>query len=144
MTIETDVSLKDFTTFRTGGEAKFFARVKSIDDVKEAVLFAKKEDVPFFVLGGGSNTLASDAGFPGLVIKIEIEGKEFYKRGGKMMAIGGAGEEWDAFVTATVERNLAGLENLSLIPGTVGAAPIQNINAYGGEAAETIDWVETF
>ncbi|MCI0542641.1 UDP-N-acetylmuramate dehydrogenase [bacterium] len=144
MTIETGVSLKDYTTFRTGGAAKFFARVKSVDDVKEAILFAKKEGIPFFVLGGGSNVLASDEGFHGLVIKIEIEARDFFDRAKKTLAIAGAGENWDDFVRETVAKNLSGLENLSLIPGTVGAAPIQNIGAYGREAKDTIEWVETF
>lgn len=135
--------MKDFTTFRTGGSARWFFRVRSLDELKEAVLCAKDKNLPFFVLGGGSNVLVSDDGFPGVVIKMEIGGIDFEEsKGGLVRVTAGAGENWDAFVAATVARGLIGLENLSLIPGTVGAAPVQNIGAYGREAKDAIVEVE--
>lgn len=140
-----NVSLKDFTTFRTGGLARYFCHVRSEADLKEAVLFAREKSLPFVVLGGGSNVLVSDEGYSGVVIKLEIGGINFREReNGITYVTAGAGENWDAFVAATVVRGLIGLENLSLIPGTVGAAPVQNIGAYGREAKDTIAEVEAF
>src|SRR3989344_4411034 len=130
MKIEKDKSLKELTTFKIGGEAQFFCVVKSEDDLTEAVSFAKKENIPFFILGCGSNILVSDKGFPGLVIKIEIKGVDFAENRENVKVTAMAGEDWDDLVRETVDRRLYGLENLSLIPGTVGAAPVQNIGAY--------------
>lgn len=144
MRVEENILLRNFSTFQTGGPARYFARVQTGEDLDEAIKFARDSRAGFVVLGGGSNILARDEGFPGLVIKMEIGGVEFYEQGAKVLAVAGAGENWDDFVGATVARNLSGLENLSLIPGTVGAAPIQNIGAYGREVSETIEWVETF
>ncbi len=109
------------------------------------VAFASAQKQPLFVLGGGSNILVASAGFPGLVLKMDILGVEFIeKTGGKTEVIAGAGENWDDLVRLTAKKNLHGLENLSLIPGTVGAAPVQNIGAYDAEIAEVISFVEVF
>lgn len=143
--METNVLLKNFTTFRTGGVAQWFCRVHNIVELKEAVNFAKDKKLPFFVLGGGSNVLISDEGYAGVVIKMEMSGVSYdEKENGTVFASAGAGENWDAFVAATVRRGLVGLENLSLIPGTVGAAPVQNIGAYGREVKDTLAEVEAF
>ena len=144
MTIKESVSLAKYTTLRTGGPARFFAEVSTDDELQEALAFAKEKAVPYFILGGGSNILMSDDGFPGLVIKMNMLGMDFNDRGDTVEAIAGAGENWDAFVAKTVEQGLSGLENLSFIPGTVGAAPVQNIGAYGAEAKDTLAWVEAF
>ncbi len=150
MEIQKGTLLKDFTTFRTGGPAQYFCRVKSLEDLRGAVLFIRQNALAFFALGGGSNLLALDGGFSGLVLKIEIPGVEFTKQPEKKdgrnvwRVVAGAGESWDGLVAQTAEKNLAGLENLSLIPGTVGAAPIQNINAYGRDMKDTLVWVEAF
>jgi len=144
MEICENVSLNNFTTFRTGGPARFFTRIETMEDARGAIEFAREHRADFVVLGGGSNMLVRDEGFPGLVVKMEIGGIEFRNQGKNTLAVVGAGEDWDNFVGETVARNLSGLENLSLIPGTAGAAPIQNIGAYGREASETIEWVETF
>ena len=152
MNIETDIPLAPLITFKIGGRAKFFACAKSVEDIREALRFVRGELPPLplgegggegpgtklFVLGGGSNTLFSDSGFNGLVLKIELRGIEF--RGDLLIA--SAGEFWDDVVAESARRNLHGLENLSGIPGTVGAAPVQNIGAYGAEVADTIAWVE--
>jgi UDP-N-acetylmuramate dehydrogenase len=132
------VSLAEYTTFKIGGNARFFCIADSEEALAEAITYAKKNDLPVFVLGGGSNILVSDEGFPGLVIKIEIEGIEFEENGDDVTASVGAGVNWDFFVEECVVRGVFGVENLSLIPGTVGAAPVQNIGAYGAEVRETI------
>lgn len=149
MTIQENVPLAPFTTFRIGGAARFFVRAKTVDEVREAVTFAQGKNpdgkiLPIFILGGGSNLLVSDTGFDGVVIKNEIKGIEFEEKDDECVVSAGAGESWDALVSAAVEKGLYGLENLSLIPGTVGASPVQNIGAYGVEAKDLIDWVEVY
>lgn len=145
MTIEENKSLKEYTTFRIGGSARFFCIVKSEKDLEEAVFFAKERKVPFFILGGGSNILISDEGFSGLVIKMEMKGLDFLPdENGNMKVTVKAGEDWDEFVEECVKRGLYGVENLSYIPGTVGATPVQNIGAYGSEVKDTIDFVRVF
>lgn len=143
MTIEENIPLAPYTTFKIGGPARFFIRVKNREELTQALAFAREKALSLFMLGGGSNILVSDLGFPGVVIKIEIMGREYNKSAsGTTEVISGAGENWDSFVGETVARGLHGLENLSFIPGTVGAAPVQNIGAYGVEAKDTISWVE--
>ncbi len=140
MVIQENISLASYTTFKIGGAARFFCRVQNIDEVKQAVVFARERGLPFFVLGGGSNLLISDGGFNGLVIKVEIMGKEI---NGQIVSAG-SGEAWDKLVAYTIEHGLNGLENLSAIPGTVGAAPVQNIGAYGVEVGHLISAVHVF
>jgi UDP-N-acetylmuramate dehydrogenase len=143
------VPLHTFTTFKLGGTARFFVRVGTVEEMREAVDRAKKglieigTPTDIFVLGGGSNILVSDTGFNGLVIKNEIMGIEVEKRDGDSVFVtAGAGENWDDFVASMTERGFFGLENLSYIPGTVGAAPVQNIGAYGAEVAQFIHSVD--
>jgi UDP-N-acetylmuramate dehydrogenase len=134
-----NVPLAPLTTLGVGGAARFFVTVKTEADLSSAIEYARTREVPIFILGGGSNLLVSDSGFPGMVIKIGIKGTEFKDRGdGSVSLTAAAGEDWDALVEKTVERDLAGLECLSGIPGLVGATPIQNVGAYGQEVAETI------
>jgi UDP-N-acetylmuramate dehydrogenase len=133
---ERDVPLAPFTTLGIGGPARFFARITSVDQLREALAF----DGPVFILGGGSNLLIADEGFDGLVIRIELRGVEFR---GEIAQVA-AGEPWDEFVAMAVERGLAGIECLSGIPGLTGATPIQNVGAYGQDVSETIDRVEAF
>ena len=141
--LQENVSLKEFITMKTGGFARYFFCVKSIEEVKDAVLFAKKESKPIFILGGGSNIIFPDNGFDGVVIKMEIEGVNFEKIDDTTMSVvAGAGVVWDELVEETVSKGLYGLENLSFIPGTVGASPVQNIGAYGVEVKDAIVWVE--
>jgi UDP-N-acetylmuramate dehydrogenase len=142
MTIEENIPLAPLTTFHIGGPARCLAHVQDIKEMHEALSFAKKKELQVLILGGGSNVLIADAGFEGLVIKIEIAGVEIKKEGEKVFLIAGAGENWDALVQKAVAENLWGVENLSGIPGTVGAAPVQNIGAYGTELKDTLAWVE--
>lgn len=141
MKIQEKISLKEFNTFRIGGLARYFCIVKNTDDLIEAINFSKKNKIPYFILGGGSNILISDEGFQGIVIKMEIMGIEYKEDGNKTKVTVSAGENWDSFVDKIVERGLYGIENLSMIPGTVGAAPVQNIGAYGSEVKDTVESV---
>ena len=145
MKAKRNIILASLTTLRAGGPARYFFSIKNMEDLKESVVFACEHGLPIFVLGGGSNVLISDKGFDGVVIKMEIDGIEFKNiENKKVRVIASAGVNWDTLVEKTVNKNLYGLENLSLIPGTVGAAPVQNIGAYGVEVKDTIEWVEVF
>lgn len=140
MKIQKDVQLSDKTTMRVGGPARYFVSIISRDELIKAVEFAREKQLPIFVLGGGSNVLVGDEGFSGLVIQVNMQGITY--DGTTVRAE--AGENWDAFVEDTIAHGLYGLENLSYIPGTVGACPIQNIGAYGKEVSQYIREVEVF
>jgi len=140
MTIEENVSLAPLTTFHIGGKARHFARAASVEELKEALEFARARDLKIFYLGGGSNVLFADAGFDGLVVKIEVAGIE--RRGDEYVA--GAGEPWDALCARAAADGLWGIENLSGIPGTLGGACVQNIGAYGAALSSVIEWVEVW
>jgi len=145
--LQENVPLGPLTTFRIGGPARFLAEAKSTAEVEEAVKLARSRHLPIFVLGGGSNLLVSDAGWPGLVLKVAISGIE--RRGGgndlgKVLFDVGAGESWDRFVSHAVAAQCAGVECLTGIPGSVGGTPVQNVGAYGQDASQTIESVEVF
>ena len=146
MKISQDVQLGKYTTFKIGGPAHFFCAVSNVEELREAVSFAKEKNLLFFILGGGSNILISDTGFVGLVIKMEIAGKMINGTisEDQFVVTAGAGENWDDFVGWTIDNGFNGLENLSFIPGTVGAAPVQNIGAYGAEVGQSISSVKVF
>ncbi len=135
--------LNQYTSLRVGGPAKIFISVATEDEIIAAIEAAG--DAPILILGGGSNVLISDQGFDGTVIHIANNQaqSEVDACSGATLTIG-AGENWDEFVAATIARGFAGLETLSGIPGTVGAAPIQNIGAYGHEVSEFITRVRTY
>jgi UDP-N-acetylmuramate dehydrogenase len=128
------VPLAPYTTFKIGGPARWFAEAATEADILEAVDFARSRSLPLFPLGGGSNLLVSDVGFPGLVLHIGLKGID--QREDHFVV--SAGEDWDSFVTHAVERDFAGIECLAGIPGTVGGTPIQNVGAYGQEVSESI------
>lgn len=135
--ITRDEPLKPFTTFKVGGPARFFAGAASHDDFRQALRFAHDQRLPVFVLGGGSNIVVSDAGFPGLVIHpvprgITIETAEH----GKVVLRIESGEAWDDVVHCAVAEGFWGIENLSHIPGQTGAAIVQNIGAYGQQISD--------
>lgn len=145
MLLQEHVPLAPLTTFRIGGPAQFFVEARTSTEVAEAVIFAASRDLPLFVLGGGSNLLVADAGWPGLILKIAISGIERRPdHEGKALFEVGAGEMWDLFVSHAVAAKCAGLECLSGIPGTVGGTPVQNVGAYGQEVSESIESVEVF
>jgi UDP-N-acetylmuramate dehydrogenase len=147
MLLQENISLAPLTTFHIGGPARFFVEAKSRSEVEEAVHFAESKNLPLFVLGGGSNLLVADSGWPGLVLKVAIAGidpRPGHNEEGKILFDVGAGESWDRFVSHTVVEKCAGVECLSGIPGSVGGTPVQNVGAYGQEVAETIESVEVF
>jgi UDP-N-acetylmuramate dehydrogenase len=139
--IQHKISLKEYTTFRIGGPAQFFLIAHNLDELIEGISYSKKYKIPFFILGGGSNILVSDEGFKGIVIKMEMMGVSYEEKDNIVRVTAFAGENWDNLAKETVDRGLYGLENLSYIPGTVGATPVQNIGAYGSEVKDTIESV---
>jgi UDP-N-acetylmuramate dehydrogenase len=146
MLLQENVPLAPFTTFRIGGPARFFVEAQTPIEVAEAVAFAKSRSIALFVLGGGSNLVVADTGWPGLVLKVGIPGMEQRPglQEGKVLFDAGAGESWDRFVERAVRADCAGVECLSGIPGSVGGTPVQNVGAYGQEVSETIEAVEVF
>jgi UDP-N-acetylmuramate dehydrogenase len=148
MTIQEMVPLAPLTTLQVGGSARYFAELKREDDVREAVLFAKARSLPVFILGGGSNLVIADSGWPGLVLRIAIPGintPDAKDTSGKAVLFSvGAGVNWDDFVAQAVAQNCAGIECLSGIPGSAGGTPVQNVGAYGQEVADTIESVRVF
>lgn len=143
MTVLENVSLAPMTTFRIGGAARYFTAVTSEDELVGALSYARERKLPVFVLGGGSNILVADEGFPGLVIRVGITGMTHERTGSSVCVSAGAGVAWDGFVSWAVGSGLYGVENLSGIPGTVGATPIQNVGAYGAEVRDVITRVDT-
>jgi len=135
--------LRDYTSLRVGGPAKNFVEVGTESEIIAAIEAAG--DTPILIIGGGTNILVADSGFEGTVIRITSHSMqaEIDACSGATLTIG-AGENWDEFVATTLDRGFAGLETLSGIPGTVGAAPIQNIGAYGHEVSEFITRVRTY
>lgn len=144
MFIQENISLAQFTTLKIGGIARYFIEARDENQIIEAVKFSDDNKLRLFVLGGGSNLLISDAGFDGVVLKIESKNVEFSQRLKDVFVTANAGEDWDEFVNICVENDLAGVECLSGIPGTVGASPIQNIGAYGQDVSETVSNVKVF
>ena len=142
--IQKDINLAPLTTFGVKAKASFFAIYKNVDELKALTLSEEFLQNEIFFLGGGSNVLFN-GDYKGLVLKTEIKGiKKYQKDETTVFAIAGAGENWSDFVEWSVNEGLAGLENLSAIPGTVGAAPVQNIGAYGVEVGSRIHKVECF
>ncbi|KIF58452.1 UDP-N-acetylmuramate dehydrogenase [Pseudomonas fluorescens] len=131
--VQPQVSLKPFNTFGVDVRAQLFAEAHSDADVREALAYASAHDVPLLVIGGGSNLLLT-ADIPALVLRMATRGIRVVSDDGNRVVIEAeAGEPWHPFVQHTLAQGFSGLENLSLIPGTVGAAPMQNIGAYGVE-----------
>lgn len=142
MQIEKNISLRKYNTFGIDVKAKLFSSFTNPDDLHE--LLGATTKLPTIILGGGSNILFT-RDFDGLVLKNEIKGIDLIKEDTNHLYVRvGAGENWHHLVKYTLSRNWAGLENLSLIPGNVGASPMQNIGAYGVEMKEVFDELEAF
>lgn len=145
MDVHTNVSLKNLLTMQLGGPATFFAEAHTPAEAQGLYQNAKSRNIPFFVIGGGSNLLAQDAGFKGLVVRIRIPGFEVIADDLNTTTIKiGAGENWDSVVERAVTMNLSGIETMSAIPGSAGAAPVQNVGAYGQEIADTLVSLEAY
>lgn len=145
MDIRTNIPLKNFTTMRLGGPARYFADAHTPADVQQLYHWAKSQNLPVFILGGGSNLIARDEGYAGLVIRMRVPGFEIKEDNSGSTTIKiGAGEIWDSVVERSVLMNLSGIEAMSAVPGTAGAAPVQNVGAYGQEIAETLISLEAY
>jgi len=144
MLIRENVPLAPLTTMQVGGPSRYFAEARTAAEAVEAAQFTRAKGLPLFVLGGGSNLVVSDQGWPGLTLKVSLCGIQERSENGKTLFQVGAGEEWDRFVAHAVARDCAGVECLSGIPGSVGGTPVQNVGAYGQEISETIESVLTF
>jgi len=145
MDIADNVSLADYSTMHLGGVAAHLTRVASRQALRQAVEWARQQQLPILVIGGGSNIIWRDEGFAGLVIVNEIKRYEVLDADETTSYITiGAGEPWDSVVERTVAAGLTGIEALSLIPGNAGATPVQNVGAYGQEISQTLMTVEAF
>lgn len=145
MDVHTNIPLKNYTTMKLGGNARFMTEVHTPADVQEVCRNATAQKLPIFILGGGSNVIVRDDGFNGIVVRNRIPGFEVVadEAGATTIKIG-AGENWDETVKKTVDMNLSGIEAMSAIPGTAGAAPVQNVGAYGQEIADTLISLEAY
>lgn len=132
--IQEEISLKDFTTFKIGGRAKYFVKASNDNEIKETVKWTKEKNLPFFILGGGSNILFPDSDYNGVVIKIENQGLDF--RGNEVIT--GAGIVFLKLILFCKEKSLSGLEWGAGIPGTIGGAIFGNAGAFGGELKNNI------
>lgn len=145
MDIRQNVPLGDYSTMRLGGTAAYMVDVHHKRQVPEALAWATQRHLPVMMIGTGSNIVWRDEGFPGLVIINKIMGfREVRQEGGDVLLRVGAGENWDSVVARTAEQGLTGIEALSLIPGTAGATPVQNVGAYGQEIAQALVEAEAY
>lgn len=141
--IQTNRPISELTTFEIGGPARFFAEPSEMTQIRELLAWAKQTHIPVYPLGDGSNILASDSGYNGLLVRLNNQNIDIINKDEEQVLIRvGAGMIWDNLVSFTVQQDWAGIECLSGIPGRVGASPMQNIGAYGQEAAQAIQAVE--
>jgi UDP-N-acetylmuramate dehydrogenase len=138
VTVREQVALSGYTTLRLGGPAARFVEGESDEEILSTVRAADERSEPVLVLGGGSNLLVADEGFPGTVIRMVTSGVRLVPDDAAVLVTVAAGEDWDALVERCATDGLSGLECLSGIPGLVGATPIQNVGAYGQDVGETI------
>ncbi|HEY8570250.1 UDP-N-acetylmuramate dehydrogenase [Microbulbifer sp.] len=136
--IQTDVDLQPFNTMTIAARAKYFCAATTLEELREALAFAREQQLPILPLGGGSNIVLT-GDFPGLALHVGLKGLSFEPWQGGMRIRAAAGENWHQLVMRSVELGLGGLENLALIPGNIGAAPIQNIGAYGVELKDSFE-----
>lgn len=145
MNIQENVALSSYSTMRLGGTARYLAEVTSRADIEEAVAWAVEHEMPPLMIGGGSNIIWKDEGFEGLLLINKVPGYEPFPEDELNTYITvGAGENWDSVVERSVADGLSGIEALSLVPGTAGATPIQNVGAYGQEIADTLVSIEAY
>ena len=145
MDIQENISLQTHSTMRLGGVARYLVTVSDRQQIAEAYGWAKTNNLPVIMIGDGSNIVWQDSGFPGLVLVNQIKRYEDFAEDEQNHYLTiGAGENWDGVVERSVASGLAGIECLSLIPGTAGATPVQNVGAYGQEIADTLVSVEVY
>ena len=136
MNLQEHVPLAPLTTLGVGGVARFFVEAKSVEDVIEALTFARTRSLPVFVLGGGSNIVIADNGFDGIVLAMRIHGITEEKQNGRALITVGSGVAWDDFVVWSIEHGFTGLECMSGVPGTVGGAVVANLGANGAQCSD--------
>ena len=136
------VPLAPLTTLELGGPAAYFSRAASIKQLQACCRWAEERRLPLAVLGGGSNLVVADEGFPGLVVQLAWRELELFERGGKTVVVAGGATAWQEVVDAAVAAGLGGLACLAGIPGAAVTTPVQNVGAYGQEVAEHLLWVE--
>ncbi|HYH36200.1 MAG TPA: UDP-N-acetylmuramate dehydrogenase, partial [Candidatus Saccharimonadales bacterium] len=144
MDIIENASLTDYSTMGLGGKAAYVTEVNTPGDVVEALRWANERKLPALIIGGGSNIVWSDDGFDGLLLIDKIPGYEISEEDEHVTLRLGSGEPWDSVVERSVSAGLTGIEALSLVPGSTGATPIQNVGAYGQEIAQTLVEVEAY
>lgn len=145
MDIRENVDLSAYSTMRLGGKARYLAEADSETKIKNLVSWARQRSLPVVMIGEGSNIVWRDEGYDGLIIVNKISGIKVLSEDDKSLAVkAGAGEIWDKLVEWSVKKNLTGIEFLSRIPGCVGAAPVQNIGAYGAELSNILTELETY
>lgn len=143
--MQENISLADYCTMKLGGEARYLCTVSNKEELAEAVSWGNNQGLKILMLGGGSNVVFSEAGFDGLVIIDQIKGFEVVNEDDQSITIViGAGENWDSVVKRTVDMSLSGIEALSLIPGSTGGTPVQNVGAYSQEVGQTLVSVEAY
>lgn len=145
MYVMENVPLSGYSTMRLGGPAMYLTEITSQAEIPEAAEWAETHKVPLVMIGDGSNIIWNDDGFKGLVVVNKISGFEAFKEDDQNYYLTiGAGENWDSVVARTVQMGLTGIEQLSLIPGTTGATPVQNVGAYGREIADVLTTVQAY
>lgn len=137
--------LKDYSTMRVGGPARYLLKITKRGQIPAAVKWAGQHKVPILALGEGSNVVFKDEGYPGLVLVNESKGIEIIRQDADSATIqAAAGERWDDVVEFAVSKGLSGIEALSAVPGTAGGAPVQNIGCYGQELSDTFAELEAY
>lgn len=145
MIIRENIPISSLTTMRLGGPADFVVDVEKPEEAIEAIGFAEEKNLPIYFLGTGANSLGHDEGFHGVIIRNQIKGFEIVSETNDELVVkAGGGEIWDDFVDFVVKKDFSGCEAMSKIPGTVGAAPVQNIGAYGQDVSGILESVEVF
>ena len=145
MKIRENVPIAELTTMRLGGPARYVIEVTTPEEVPEAFNFATEKGLPVWVMGGGANTIGRDEGFDGVVILNRLKGIEIVDENDETLLLKGMGGEiWDDFVQVAAEKGYSGIEAMAAIPGTLGAAPVQNIGAYGQELSDVIESVDVY
>jgi UDP-N-acetylmuramate dehydrogenase len=145
MQVHTNIPLKNFTTMKIGGPARFMVEVRTPEELITVHQNAASKKLAIFIMGGGSNVIAKDEGFDGIVVRIRIPGFEIVNDNMNSTTVKiGAGENWDEVVKRTVDMHLSGIEAMSMIPGTSGATPIQNVGAYGQDISDTLVSLEAY
>lgn len=142
--LKEDIPLAKFTSFNIGGRAKYFFEGNNKREIIKAVSLAKQEDLPFFILGGGSNLLVDDKGYQGLVIKIQNSGLKIQKENSNFKVAAGAGTSLSLLASNAAENGLSGLEWTVGIPGTLGGAIYGNAGAFGKSMKDVVKEVEVF